>query len=75
MIVVHGDPGGGSEQAAAQALALLAASDPHVEASRDVHLEIFPSIQCFGQRVRDQIPSLFVPQFIPRIENDTHAPI
>jgi len=43
----------GSEQSAAAALARLAASDPEIERSRDVHLEIFPSVQCFGQRVQD----------------------
>ena len=53
VIVVHGNPETGSEQSAAQALARLAASEPQIERSRDVHLEIFPSVQCFGQRVQD----------------------
>lgn len=53
MLVVHGNPEGGSEQGAAEALARLAASDPRIERSPDLHLEIFPSVQCFGQRVQD----------------------
>jgi hypothetical protein len=53
MLVVHGNPEGSAEQSAAESLARLAASDPQLERSRDVHLEIFPSVQCFGQRVQD----------------------
>lgn len=53
MLIVHGD-GASAESKAAELLARLASEyDSDLPTSPKVILEIFPSVQCFGQRTQD----------------------
>lgn len=54
MIKIHSSETRSPERDAAELLAKLATEyDPAIESSTAVLLEIFPSAQCFGQKVRD----------------------
>ena len=54
MITIHGNKQSGSEYEAAVALAKVAREFfPEIAESKQIVLDIFPSVQCFGQRTQD----------------------
>ena len=54
MIVVHGTNSNSSEYAAATGIASAARQAiPEIVNSREIILELFPGVQCFGQKVQD----------------------
>ena len=54
MLIIHGSTESSSEYQAAKLLGQLACDyDPEIADSNLVVLEIFPSVQCFGQKIQD----------------------
>lgn len=54
MLIVHGNKDSSPEYEAAERLGRLACDyDPEVASSKQVVFEIFPSVQCFGQKTQD----------------------
>ena len=54
MLEIHGNADKSAEYLAAEALGKIAvAAIPDIEEARDIVLKIFPSVQCYGQKVQD----------------------
>ncbi len=54
MLVVHGKDNNSNEYAAATELATAARQVmPEIDDSREIFLELFPNVQCFGQKPQD----------------------
>ncbi len=66
MLTIHGTSTNSPEQQAAELLGQLACNyDPEIAQSSQIVLEIFPSVQCFGQKTQDVDMLVFYADYRP----------